>query len=58
MLGKRSFSTLEDFAEHLVSKRHKVYLPSDFDLTDYDRPSLNKQIEFDKMTIKIIETNC
>jgi hypothetical protein len=42
---------LEEFAEHLVSKRHKVYIPTDFDLIDYDAHQLKKQIEFDKMTI-------
>ncbi len=56
LLGKRSHASLEDFAEHLVSKRHKVFVPSDFDLTDYDSVQLKKQIEFDKMTIKITDT--
>ena len=58
LLGKRGHSTLEEFAEHLVSKRHKVYIPTDFDLIDYDSHQLKKQIEFDKMTITITDTNC
>jgi len=48
---------LEEFAEHLVSKRHKIFIPTDFDLIDYDSHQLRKQIEFDKMTITITETD-
>ena len=48
---------MEEFAEHLVSKRHKIFIPTDFDLIDYDSHQLRKQIEFDKMTITITETN-
>jgi len=51
LLSKRSHATLEEFAEHLVSKRHKVFVPTDFDLIDYDKKALNKQIEYEVMKI-------
>jgi hypothetical protein len=37
LLGKRPFSSIENLSEGLVSQRHKVYLPKDFDLVEYDK---------------------
>jgi hypothetical protein len=37
LLGKRPFSSIENLSEGMVSQRHKVYIPKDFDLVEYDK---------------------
>ncbi len=36
-----------------MTQRHKIYLPKDFDLVEYDQQLLEKQIELEIMRIKV-----
>ena len=41
----------------MVSKRHKRYVPTDFDLTEYDSHLFKKQMDFEIMKIEVVKTN-
>lgn len=46
-------TTLEQELENNLSVRMKKYLPTNFDLVDYDRELLNKQLDLDKVEITL-----
>ena len=52
LLGKRTFSTFEKLTETLVSQRHKIFLPKDIDLVEYDAHLFQKQLDLEIMKIK------
>lgn len=52
LLGKRSFGTFERLSENLVSQRHKIFLPKDIDLIEYDAHLFQKQLDLEVMRIK------
>lgn len=49
----RENPNLESDLEHNLSLRMKKYLPGDFDLVDYDRELLKKQLDLETVTISL-----
>ena len=54
-LGKRarSYATLEELSEKLITERYKRFVPTNFDLTDYDRELFQKKLDLETMKIYV-----
>ena len=47
--------SLEALGEALINRRHKVYVPDDFDIALYDKEQLDKQMLLEIMEIRLTE---